>query len=75
MQKIIFFSQENLFFLAENLTELKSANFSASPFVDDWFIDRMTDLNWLNIEHIDLSHCKNVTGNGLTLLSKIRYVF
>jgi len=55
-----------------NLRFLKRLSLSTCPLVDDWCIDRLCGQYANTLEHLDLSHCRGVTENGISALARLR---
>ncbi|CAN8000112.1 unnamed protein product, partial [Ixodes hexagonus] len=58
----------------DNLTSLeglKALRLCGCPFVDDWFLDRLSQFKD-SLEHLDLSGCPQITQRGLSALYRLR---
>ncbi|KAG0413343.1 hypothetical protein HPB47_009531 [Ixodes persulcatus] len=56
-----------------NLEGLKALRLCGCPFVDDWFLDRLSQFKD-SLEQLDLSGCPQITHRGLSALYRLRQV-
>ncbi|CAN8031590.1 unnamed protein product [Ixodes persulcatus] len=54
-----------------NLEGLKALRLCGCPFVDDWFLDRLSQFKD-SLEQLDLSGCPQITHRGLSALYRLR---
>lgn len=58
----------------EHCTHLKTLMLTDCYFVDDWFISRLVHAFSNRLENLELSGCKAITDNGLSLLGYLNYL-